>query len=89
MWDFPGGRSGDDRYLVLGLGAGRAVDLDVPADRDRLIAYGPLLADDGTTWLGTAALLRASAPDEARAVLTTDRYADVEVHHWAFGGRPS
>ncbi|MFJ6166793.1 YciI family protein [Micromonospora orduensis] len=89
MWDFPGGRTGGTRYLVLGLGAGPAVDLIVPADADELIAYGPLLSDDGDTWLGTAALVRAATPDAARAILTVDRYADVEVHHWQFGGRPT
>ncbi|WP_330437630.1 YciI family protein [Micromonospora sp. NBC_00821] len=89
MWDFPGGRTGGNRYLVLGLGAGQAVDLAVPPDPDELIAYGPLLADDGVTWLGTAALLRAPNPDAARAILTADRYADIEVHNWQFGGRPS
>jgi len=89
MWDFPGGRAGGDRYLVLGLGSGQAVDLAVPPDRDELIAYGPLLSDDGVSWLGTAVLVRASGPETARAVLTTDRYADIEVHNWAFGGRPA
>ncbi|MFI8518435.1 YciI family protein [Streptomyces sp. NPDC085481] len=89
MWEFPGGRSGGDRYLVLGLGAGEAVDLAVPANRDELIAYGPLLSDDGATWLGTAALLLAPDPETARAVLTTQRYADVEVYRWEFGGRRS
>ncbi|MFD9440744.1 YciI family protein [Streptomyces sp. NPDC060006] len=87
MWDFPGGRSGGDRYLVLGLGEGPAADLDLPSDQDELIAYGPLLSDDGDTWLGTAVLLRAPDPDTARAALTPDRYADIEVHHWEFGGR--
>ncbi|MCP3785537.1 YciI family protein [Micromonospora sp. A3M-1-15] len=89
MWDFPGGRTGGNRYLVLGLGAGQAADLDVPPGRPDLIAYGPLLSDDGATWLGTAALVRAADPDEARAVLIPDRYAEIEVHDWAFGGRPS
>ncbi|MGW3601944.1 YciI family protein [Micromonospora sp. NPDC005161] len=89
MWDFPEGRRGGGRYLLLGFGAGQAADLAVPSDRDGLIAYGPLLSDDGTTWLGTAALVQASDPDAARAVLTPDRYADIEVHRWAFGGRPS
>ncbi|MEU8328972.1 YciI family protein [Micromonospora sp. NPDC048839] len=88
MWDFPGGREGGNRYLVLGLGAGQAVDLPMPPDPDELIAYGPLLSDDGGTWLGTAALVRAPTPDAARAILTVDRYADVEVHNWQFGGRP-
>jgi uncharacterized protein len=89
MWDFPGGRTGGNRYLVLGLGTGQAADLDVPPCRDELIAYGPLLSDNGTTWLGTAALVRAPDPDKARAVLTSNRYAGIEVHYWRFGGRPS
>ncbi|MEU7642132.1 YciI family protein [Streptomyces sp. NPDC039016] len=89
MWDFPGGRTGGNRYLVLGLGTGPAADVAVPPDQDELIAYGPLLSDDGATWLGTAALVRAPDPDAARAVLTADRYADIEVHDWQFGGRPS
>ena len=89
MWDFPGGRTGGNRYLVLGFGAGEPADLVVPAGRDELIAYGPLLSDDGATWLGTAVLLRAPDPETARAVLTRDRYADIEVHDWQFGGRPS
>jgi uncharacterized protein YciI len=88
MGDFPGGREGDDRYLVLGLGAGEPADLAVPPGRDELIAYGPLLSDDGTAWLGTAALVRAPDPETARSVLTPDRYAGTEVHRWRFGGRP-
>jgi uncharacterized protein YciI len=87
MWDFPGGRTGGNRYLVLGLGSGQPADLAVPPDQDGLIAYGPLLSDDGITWLGTAVLVRAPDPDTARAVLTADRYADIEVHNWRFGGR--
>jgi uncharacterized protein YciI len=87
MWDFAGGRSGGNRYLVLGLGAGPEVDLHVPSDQGELIAYGPLLSDDGETRVGTAVLLRAPDPETARAVLTVDRYAAVEVHDWEFGGR--
>ena len=89
MWDFPGGRDGGNRYLVLGLGTGQAADLAPPPGRDELIAYGPLLSDDGTAWLGTAVLLRAPGPDAARAVLTAGRYAVIEVHRWQFGGRAS
>ncbi|KJS52772.1 hypothetical protein VM98_29235 [Streptomyces rubellomurinus subsp. indigoferus] len=89
MWEFPGGREGDDRFLVLGLGEGEPADLTVPANRDDLVAYGPLLSDDATAWLGTAAILRAPGPAAARAVLTADRYASIEVHPWHPGGRPS
>jgi hypothetical protein len=89
MWDFPGGRDGGNRYLVLGLGAGPAADLAVPPDTGELIAYGPLLSDDGATWLGTAVLAQAQDPAAARALLTPGRYAGIEVHNWDFGGRPS
>lgn len=87
MWDFPGGRDEANRYLVLGIGAGRPADLAAPSGRDDLIAYGPLLSDDGATWLGTAVLIQAADPDAARAVLTPHQYADIEVHNWTFGGR--
>jgi uncharacterized protein len=83
------GRTGGNRYLVLGLGTGQAADIAVPSGRDDLIAFGPLLSDNGTTWLGTAVLVRAPDPDTAGAVLTPGPYADVEVHNWQFGGRPS
>jgi uncharacterized protein YciI len=89
MWDFPGGRDGGNQYLVLGLGAGPGADLAVPPAQDELIAYGPLLSDDGAAWLGTAVLIQAPGPDTARAVLTPGRYASIEVHNWQFGGRPS
>jgi uncharacterized protein len=54
MWDFPGGRTGGNRYLVLGLGERRATtELAVPPSQDELIAYGPLLPEDNgsqTCW---------------------------------------
>lgn len=87
MWEFPGGRTDGDRFLVLGFGAGEPVDLEVPSDSSELIAYGPLLSDDGNSWLGTAVLVRAPDADAARATLTADGYAAVEVHDWEFGGR--
>jgi uncharacterized protein YciI len=86
MWEFPGGRSGGNRYLVLGLGAAMAEDT-VPAGQETLIAYGPLLSDDGARFLGTAALVQATDPAAARAMLAPGRYADIEVHNWEFGGR--
>jgi uncharacterized protein len=89
MWDFPGGRDGGNRYLVIGLGQEPPADLAVPSARDELIAYGPLLSDDGATWLGTVALLQARDAAAARAILTPSEYAGIEVHNWRFGGRPS
>ena len=90
MWEYPGDPETGHRFLVLGLGTGPAADLAPPPDRDRdeLIAYGPLLSDDGAAWLGTAALLQAPDAGAARGLLTADRYAAIEVHHWDFGGRP-
>ncbi|QNP75067.1 YciI family protein [Streptomyces roseirectus] len=87
MWDFPGGRTGGDRYLVLALGPVEDKDLTLPGDTDELIAFGPLLSDDATIWLGTAALLRAPDPATARGVLAPHTYAETEVHAWEFGGR--
>src|SRR5260370_18757384 len=69
MWDFAGGRTGGNRYLVLGLATGQAADIAVPSGRDDLIAFGPLLSDNGTTWLGTAVAVRAPDPRPAVARL--------------------
>lgn len=88
MWQFPGGYTERNHYLVFGLGAGEPADDTLPADQDELVAYGPLLSDDGAHWLGTAVVIRAPDPDAARAVLTPDRYDAIEVHNWQFGGRP-
>lgn len=85
MWEFPGGRTGDDRYLVLGLGPEQGGELAVPGDTEDLIAFGPLVSDDGIQWLGTVALVRAPDPRTARAVL--GGHAETEVHAWEFGGR--
>lgn len=89
MWEFPGGREGGNQYLVMDLGTGPGANLAVPRDRDELIALGPLLSNDGGTWLGTAALLRAPDPETARGVLISDAYAHIEVHNWQLDGRPS
>ncbi|OEV14324.1 hypothetical protein AN219_28130, partial [Streptomyces nanshensis] len=51
MWEFPGGRTGGNRYLVLGLGPARGehgaqpAGPTVPPGEDELIAFGPLLSD--------------------------------------------
>ncbi|HET9168682.1 MAG TPA: YciI family protein, partial [Actinospica sp.] len=87
MWEFPGGPTEGNRYLVIGLGAPKPADLSLPTEQDDVIAYGPLLSDDGATWLGTAALVRAANPEAARTVLNAADYVDIEVHDWQFGGR--
>jgi uncharacterized protein YciI len=90
MWEFPGGRTGGTRFLVLGFGPRQGSELVLPEEgRHELIAFGPLLSDDGADWLGTVALLRAPDVEAARAVLAADEYAEVEVHAWQFGGRPA
>lgn len=92
MWEFPGPDAGEGaaRYLVLGLGmegAEGTAGAVAPCGRDGLIAYGPLLSDDGAVRVGTAALVQAPDAGAARAVLDGERYAEVEVHEWEFGGR--
>ncbi|SCD89657.1 hypothetical protein GA0115239_111226 [Streptomyces sp. BpilaLS-43] len=64
-------RSYMDRYTAEMIARGPT--LAVPPGRDDPIAYGPLLSDDGSAWLGTAALVRAPAPDTARSVLPRTR----------------
>lgn len=87
MWEFPGGLRGEDRHFVLGLGEGEPADLDLSARSGDLLAHGSLYSDDGTRWLGTAVLIREPDPEAARAILTAERYASIEVHPWECGGR--
>jgi uncharacterized protein len=89
MWDFRASRTDSNRYLVLGFTSEPATGTAQPPRRDELIAYGPLLSDDGSTMLGLAALLEAPDSDSAREVIPADRYTGVEVHQWRFGGRPT
>jgi uncharacterized protein YciI len=88
MWESLGGRTEGNQYLLVALGPAPAAGL-APPDHDDLIAYGPLLSDDGTRWLGTAVLLRAIDTVHARAFLSDHTYAHLEVHNWQVGGRPS
>ena len=88
MWDFPGADTGTNRYLVLGLGASASQEAEISGPTDDLIACGPLLSDDGATLLGTAVLVQVQDQRTARAVLTPDCYAAIEVQPWQPGGRP-
>jgi len=89
MWETLSGRKEANQYLLIGLGPEPGAELAAPSDQNELIAYGPLLSDDGTSWLGTAALLRASDPATARDFMADRSYAHLEVHSWQPGGRPS
>lgn len=88
MWEFSGGRPERNRYVVLGFTLeDPAHAADVPHG-DGVVVSGPLLSDDGSALVGAAVLLEASSADDARAVLSADRYVGIEVHQWQFGGRP-
>ena len=87
MWDCSRGDS-DNRYLVLGFTFEPNTGTTKAPPRDDLIAFGPLLSDEGASVLGVAALLEAPDAPTAREVLDPDRYTGVEVHRWRFGGRP-
>jgi uncharacterized protein len=104
MWEFEGDPAHNQRFLIIGHGKPDvSVDQDLPRLRQRfleehrsqLIACGPLLAEDGVTWLGSVIL--AELPDRAAAdvFLAQDPYAQaelyksVEIHRWQFGGRPA
>jgi hypothetical protein len=87
MWDFAGGPTEGNRYFVLGLGLNGSAEVAVPPGEENLIAYGPLLSDDGAASLGTAALVWATDSSAARDILAAQRYAAIEVHDWQFGGR--
>ena len=63
--------------------------------RDCFIERGPLLSDDGTEWVGSAMLVELPHRAAVEAMLAGEpyakagMYADVEIHDWQFGGRPS
>src|SRR5690606_30146828 len=105
-WDFVGDERRNQRFLVLGHArAGATAERDALLTRhrryfdehgyrDRFIARGPLLSDDGTEWAGSAMLVELA---DRRAVETmldgepyvrAGLYANLEVHRWQFGGRP-
>lgn len=89
MWEF---RGDGPRFLVLGharTGAPAPGELVPAAYADRLIGCGPLLSDDGATWLGTAILVQLPDRAAVAAMMAPSRaaYAQVEIHPWRFGGR--
>ena len=72
MWDYPAELGGDGRFLVIGRGR-PGVEVEAarqglaaaqrrwfgePGHRDSFIVCGPLLADDGAGWVGSALLVQ-------------------------------
>ncbi len=85
MWDFAG--TGGERFLVIA--AGRPREEFLAANRDRLIAYGPLLSDDGAEETGTVLAVETSGRAAVEALVAAEPLARVEIHEWQFGGRPA
>ena len=105
MWQFPAELGDDRRFLVIGhgkpgveaarqaLGAAQGRRFGEPGHRDRVILGGPLLADDGAGWVGSALLVQLRDRAAVEALLAgapsvrAGLYASVEIHDWQFGGR--
>lgn len=87
MWDHDGHEAAENRYLVLGFTSEPASGTTGPPPHEDLIVCGPMLSDDASRVLGTAALLQAPDPSTARGALAAARYDGIEVHRWRFGGR--
>ncbi len=105
MWDFKGQPEQNRRFLIIAHGRpGMDAERDRLAEarrcyyaeagyRDRLIASGPLLSEDGRHWLGSAIMVELPDRAAAEALLKDDPftqaglYEKVEMHYWRFGGR--
>jgi uncharacterized protein YciI len=84
MWEFAG--TGGERFLVIA--DGRPTAAFLAGNRDRLIAFGPLLSDDGTERLGTAMLVELPDRAAVETLVAAEPLEGVEIHEWQFGGRP-
>jgi uncharacterized protein len=106
MWDYPAEPGDDRRFLVIGHGtpggeaARQALEaaqrrwFGEPGHRHGVILGGPLLADDGAGWVGSALLVQLGDRAAVEAMwagapyVQAGLYASVEIHDWQFGGRP-
>jgi uncharacterized protein YciI len=106
MWDYPAEPGDDRRFLVIGhgkpgveaarqaLGAAQRRWFGEPGHRDGVILCGPLLAEDGAGWVGSALLVQLGDRAAVEAMLAgapygrAGLYGSVEIHDWQFGGRP-
>jgi uncharacterized protein len=105
MWDYPAELGDDRRFLVIGRGkpgveaARQALEaaqrrwFGEPGHRDGVILCGPLLADEGAGWVGSALLVQLGGRAAVEAMVAgapyvrAGLYASVEIHDWQFGGR--
>ncbi|WP_286958893.1 YciI family protein [Arsenicicoccus sp. UBA7492] len=87
MWSYAGDHRSENLYLVLGFARAPRPVSELAAPPGDLVAYGPLLSDDGRQELGVAALLAAKDRVDARGVLGGGDHVGIEVHGWEFGGR--
>jgi uncharacterized protein YciI len=85
MWDFAG--TGGERFLVVADGRPGAGFL--ARNRDRLIAYGPLLSDDGAAEVGTVMIVEQPGRADVEALVGAEPLTGVEIHEWQPGGRPA
>jgi len=103
MWQFEGDPN-NERFLFIGEGrpgmsnqGRRALEAqqvyfgDVQRAR-QVILYGPLLAEDGESWEGTAMMLEVFDRSAAEALVrgdpaaTAGLYSRTELYPWRFGG---
>ncbi len=105
MWDFKGDLDHNKRFLVIahgksGVGATRKRLLDEHhhyfIDKGYIphfIVRGPLLADDGSDWMGSAMIVEFPNRAAVEAMLASEPftkaglYEKIEIHNWRFGGR--
>jgi uncharacterized protein YciI len=105
MWELAVDGWNSDRFLVIGHGVVgvEAASDGLPADhgdfvaehphRDRLVVCGPLLSDDGLTWVGNVLAIERVDRGDVDEMLAIDPfaraglYARTEIHLWRFGGR--
>jgi len=103
MWQFAG-TDAQSRFLFIGLGnddtpapkpdvQSAYTDFWSAADTvGRCILFGPLLDDDGVTWIGSAVLLEAPDVASASALVNADPLAQAkfyqrqDLYPWRFGG---
>jgi uncharacterized protein len=106
MWQVPAELGDDRRFLVLGhgkpgvdatrqaLGAAQRRWVGGPGLRGGVVLRGPLLSDDGASWVGSALLVQLRDRAALAAMLAgapyvqAGLYTRVEIHDWQFGGRP-